>query len=161
MAGGTRPALSDFPLLWRWNRDRGARLSLSERESIRPLPEDEAVVLYSEVVDRRDQHEPEECLNVDDTSDKTAVTEWVDHVIPNEAKELTLIWDRRTAARVPRVLYVRRWDDFWYPTRTSVGDRNPRSVQARPVGDVASISRDAVRSCRQTLGAPVFLRASR
>src|SRR5688500_13232301 len=115
MAEGTRPALSNFPLLWRWNRDTHAKLPPDELESIRPLPEDEAAVLCDEVVKRRDQHEPEECLNVDDKSDETAVAKWLDHVIPNDANELMLIWDRRTAARVPRVLFVRRWDDFWYP----------------------------------------------
>jgi hypothetical protein len=115
MADGTRPSLSNFPLLWRWNRDTHARLSPDELESIRPLPEDEAAFLCDEVVKRRDQHEPEECLNVDDKSDET-VAKWLDRVIPNDANELMLIWDRRTAARVPRVLFVRRWDDFWYPS---------------------------------------------
>ena len=36
-------------------------------------------------------------------------------MIPDDANELLLIWDRRIAAGVPRARFVRRWDDFWYP----------------------------------------------
>jgi hypothetical protein len=50
MAEGTRPGLSDFPLLRRWNRDTHAKLSPDELESIRPLPEDEAAVLCYETL---------------------------------------------------------------------------------------------------------------
>jgi hypothetical protein len=100
------------------SRARGdaALLSPDELESLRPLPEDEAAVLCDEVVKWRDQHEPEARMNVDDKSNEATVAKWLDHVIPNDDNELMLIWDRRTAVRVPRVLFVRRWDDFWYPS---------------------------------------------
>jgi len=111
MPEGTQPGLSNFPLLWRWNRDTHPKLSLDELELIRPLPEDEAAVLCDEVVKWRDRHEPDERLKVDDTSDETSVATWLDRMIPSEGNELMLIWDRRTAARVQRVLFVRRWDD--------------------------------------------------
>jgi hypothetical protein len=117
MAEGTHPAQSNFPLLWRWNRDTHAKLSHDELESIRPLPEDEAAVLCDEVAKWRDHHnKPQECLNVDEKSDETAIANWLNQMIPNDANELLLIWDHRTAARVPRVLFVRRWNDFWYPS---------------------------------------------
>lgn len=113
---GTGPALTNFPLLWRWTRETHAKLPPDELESIRPLVEHEAAALCDQVVRELAQRKPEERLQVGDESDDTAVARWLDNVIPNGANELLLIWDRRTAASVPRALFVRRWDDFWYPS---------------------------------------------
>ena len=54
------------------------------------------------------------CL--DDNSDDLVVGRWLDGTLPADDKDLLLVWDRRTAALVPRGLFISRWDDFWYPS---------------------------------------------
>jgi len=109
-------ARASFSLMWRWTRATHAQFSAAELASLRPLPANDAAALCDKAINDRAHLQPGERLEVDDDTETQAVTKWLDEVIPPDACELCLVWDRGTAIRLPRDLFIRRWDDFWYPS---------------------------------------------
>jgi hypothetical protein len=109
--------LANFPLLWRWTQETHAKFARDELASIRPVRPAKAATVcaqflscgikMSAVTDRVD-------ANGETAGD--VVKSWLEERLPGGEKDVLLIWDRDTAAVVPRRLFVHRWDDFWYPS---------------------------------------------
>lgn len=113
-------AVDTFPLLWRWTQESHALLTNEEIASIEPLRADKARELH-EIMCSLTQ---KELLGDVQEFDSGAVSEnevitWLRH-LPVIDDVVLVSWDEDKAVRVPWSLFVRRWDDFCYPTSDDV-----------------------------------------
>jgi hypothetical protein len=110
-------ALTEFPLLGRWTEECHAKLDPDELASIRPIRPDRTSAIWHRgarvpVVPSN----PEARVDVDEGTDPRVISKWLEDRLPRNESDLLLFWDQKTAALVPRRLFIDRWDDFWYPS---------------------------------------------
>jgi hypothetical protein len=109
-------ALTDFPLLGRWTQESHAKLGADELASIRPIRPDRTTAVWQRGARVPvDPTSPEARVVVEEGTDPLAIGKWLEDRLPRDESDLLLLWDEKTAALVPRRLFVDRWDAFWYP----------------------------------------------
>jgi hypothetical protein len=108
-------ALTDFPLLSRWTQETHVKLGPDELASIRPIRPERTSAIW-----QRGARVPvvptsaEARVVVEEGTDPLAISRWLEDRLPRNETDLLLLWDEKTAALVPRRLFVDRWDDFWH-----------------------------------------------
>ena len=125
-------ALASFQLSWRWTQEPHASLSHVELTGIRPILPTVAGRLYQKL--------EEEVLSRFETPgqnffscgastldiavlDREAVSNWINKQIPKNEEKLIVSWPsfgRDVAAVVDRELFIKRWDDFCYPSSDDI-----------------------------------------
>jgi hypothetical protein len=109
-------ALTSFPLLWRWTQESHAKLAPGELASIRPIRAAKVEALCAQIASRAVVSVgAEDHIDANGDTAAFAVRKWLDGKIPDGEGEVVVLWNRATAALVPRTLFIERWDDFWYP----------------------------------------------
>ena len=110
-------SIDTFPLLWRWNQQSHALLSIEELSSIEPLTELKAKELQNLLVPLAEESnsKPIEKIN----SESLNVNEWLSNHLAND-ETVFLSWDESTAIRLPSQLFILRNDDFCYPSSDDI-----------------------------------------
>src|SRR5262245_11742279 len=113
-------SIDDFPLKWRWTDERYALLGPVELAAIHPLHADRARAAW-EKFGALPKHisgaaEIFEGISVERDDYAAIVRAWLTGRIPQNSGDLLLFWNPDTGALVDAGLFVRRWDDFWYPS---------------------------------------------
>ncbi|MBN2384654.1 hypothetical protein JXQ70_17405 [bacterium] len=110
-------ALTEFSLLWRWTQETHAKFTDDELASIKPIRPGKAAAIYEQIVAiALAPSRPEDRIVTNDDIDTPVVSKWLEDRIPRGDSDVLLLWNRQTAALVPRRLFIDRWDDFWYPS---------------------------------------------
>ena len=109
--------LTDFPLLGRWTQEPHAKFAPDELAAIRPIrPERTATIWLRRARVPVVPTSAEARVVVADGGDPQVIGKWLEDRLPRGERDLLLLWDQKTAALVPRRLFVDRWNAFWRPS---------------------------------------------
>ena len=113
-------SIDTFPLVWRWTQVSHAVLSDEEIASIEPLRVEKARELQklSRALEQNTALREVREINTDVLPEQDILT-WLRH-LPIIDDAVLVSWDEETGIRVPWSLFVRRWDDFCYPSSDDV-----------------------------------------
>jgi hypothetical protein len=111
-------SLDDFPLRWRFERDRRG-LSTDDLSRVRPLSAAAAATVDRCATDACDEGWTSRLTFRSDDAPSVVLDRLRE--LPPAATETVLIsWDARTAAVTDWELFVAHWDDFCYPASDDV-----------------------------------------
>jgi hypothetical protein len=118
-------ALAQFELRWRWTDRRWAEFSAPELAQIRCLAArraDQINDYLERTLGEWQTASPtaagEQTIPTD--GDPQAVCDWLDSQWSDRHGAVIVSWDQHMAVAVPWDLFVRRWDDFCYPSSDDV-----------------------------------------
>jgi hypothetical protein len=119
------PAITDFPLIWRWTRATHALFSASELAGLRPCSLAEAAKIHddSRSFNLRDGLDERQFRGVRVQSADIPTSDgcsWLRAQAPNITEQVTVSWDRDTALRTSWEFFTAHWDDFCYPSSDDV-----------------------------------------
>ena len=119
------PAITHFPLAWRWTNASHAEFSPAELASLHPLPPDKAARIHDAAL--RFLHagslDPQQFERIEGQSAEVSVAQrcsWLRSRQPNLNECVTLSWQHDTALQTTWQLFTERWDDFCYPASDDV-----------------------------------------
>lgn len=120
--------LKDFELSWRWNKSHSPNISEEEKELIRPLSKTESKRLNKVI----SYFENESNLKL-----KFTETDWIyagaedddeillfrsilSNILEGWNEDVIISWNRNTVVKTSKVIFLKYWDDFCYPTSDDV-----------------------------------------
>ena len=108
--------IDSSPLAWRWNSPTHGDLSLEELSQIHPLSERAATHLHETLKG----YSFEDQIKFDASGKEEAVSHWLEDSLPREEKEIILLWEPTVGILTKRELFIRKWDDFCYPSSDDI-----------------------------------------
>lgn len=119
------PAITDFPLAWRWTSSSHAMFLPTELAALHPCSPDEAARIHDASIRalRGDSLDPQQFERIYTLSADIPVADacsWLRALSSDLTESVTLSWQRDTALRTTWELFTERWDDFCYPSSDDI-----------------------------------------